>query len=234
MRTCPSHVRRGAPRRALTIGLVAALALASAACSDDGDSDSTPTTTSPGTTSGDASATTTEAGGSSTTEGGATTTTEGSDASTTVPGDDAPGLTAEEATAQLQSLLNNYRGAVARARSSGALDERALKDLTGTFTTSRARDELSTLQTQGGVSAINPAPLPLEVADVGVSSTTSVCAAGTVVVPQAAGLFTIPINIQPPFYFRLVPAPDGANAPGWRMDFFAFSNNGVPLEISCT
>ncbi|HXH56331.1 hypothetical protein [Iamia sp.] len=45
-------------------------------------------------------------------------------------------------------------------------------------------------------------------------------------------LVSTEVDARPPYYFRLVRAPDGAPSPGWRIDFFTFSTDGVPLEAA--
>ena len=228
MRTSPLGMRRR-HRRAPLVLLILLLALA-AACSDDGDDGgATPTTTSPATTES-------SDGG----DGGDTTTAPPEDDPTTsppteatepgaIPGDDADVLTPEQAEAQLEALVAAYRDAVVATATSRALDERALASFNSAFTGSRAQQELDGLQS-AGVELLNPTPPEVAVSDVAIAEATPGCASGTVVVEGLAGLVTVPVTPVQPYYFRLVPAADGAAAPAWRLDFFNFSDDGVPLE----
>lgn len=237
MRTSPSHVRRPSARRVVAALVVAGVVLTGVACGDGGDETSTPTTTAP---AGAEGSTTTGAGGGATTTAPAAddapATTEVDEATpTTVAGDDADVLTVAEAGAQLQALLNGYRSALGAMRADGAIDERALRNLSAVFTGPRANSEIDGLRQTGGVAALNPSPPTLTVSDVAVTEATATCAAGTAVVPEAAQLFSVPVEVRPPYYFRLVPAPEGAPSPGWRLEFFTFSNDGQPLaEAACS
>ncbi|HEX7132286.1 MAG TPA: hypothetical protein VF228_06900, partial [Iamia sp.] len=179
MRTSPLGMRR--PRRRAPLVLLTALVLVAAlgaACSDDGDGDddTSPTTTSP----------TTEADGGDGDEG---TTTEAPDETTTpettattepgaVPGDDADVLTPEQAQAQLEALVAEYRQAVAEAATAQALDEGTLAGFSEAFTGRKAQAELQALQ-EAGVEILNPTPPETTVADVEISDGTPGCAAGT-------------------------------------------------------
>lgn len=226
------RVRR-APLVALsTLVLVVALG---AACSDDGDDDATtPTTTSPATTEaadddGDQGGTTTTEPpeeGTSTSEAGGTT------EPGAVPGDDADVLTAEQARAQLDALLAAYRQGLVDASASRTLDERILVSFSGAFTGQRADQELTALQ-GAGVDVLNPTPPEVTVGDVEVTDATGSCAAGTAVIEGMKDFVVPPVDVAQPYYFRLVPAADGADAPAWRLDFLNFSNNGTPLEVTC-
>lgn len=166
---------------------------------------------------------------SSTTDGEATTTTAEPGASTTVPGDDADVLTAEEATAQLQSLLNNYRATVVGIRTRGAVDEAAQRDLSGVYSGQRIETELGFFQSVGPA-GMNPQPPAVGVSKVQVTEATATCASGTADLAGVSQLFTVPLDVKQPYYYRLVPAAEGAPSPGWRLDYLSFSRDGQPLE----
>lgn len=224
--------RRRAPLLLSSLALVVALG---AGCSDDGGDDggANPTTTSPTTTevasTGDEGTTTESPDEPATSEATETEATEPG----AVPGDEADVLSAEQAQAQLEALVAVYRQGVAEAAAARALDERTLATFSGAFTGARANTELSALQA-AGVEVLNPNPPPVTVTDVEVTSTGAGCAAGTATIDGISGFVTIPVDTIQPYYFRLVPAADGAAAPAWRLEFLNFSNDGEPLgEATC-
>lgn len=234
MRTSPLGMRRRLRRAPLLLSILALVVALGAACSDDGGDDegTNPTTTSPSTTAPD------EGDG----DEGTTTSSEPDDSSTTtadpadpeaVPGDEVDVLTADQAQAQMEALLAAYRQGVAEAAASGTLDERTLAAFSGAFTGQRAGTELDALQ-QAGVEILNPEPPEVTVAEVEVTSATAGCAAGTATIEGISGFVTTPVDTVQPYYFRLVPAPEGSAAPAWRLSFLNWSNNGEPLaEATC-
>ncbi|WCO66425.1 hypothetical protein PO878_18155 [Iamia majanohamensis] len=237
MRTSPSHVRRPSARRVAAALVVAGLVLAGAACGDGGDETSTPTTTAP---AGAEGSTTTAAGGGATTtapaDDDAPATTEADEATpTTVAGDDADVLTVDEAGAQLQALLNGYRSALISIRGAGTIDERSLQVLSAAFTSAAAEGEISGLRQIGGAAALNPSPPALGAEAVDLTEATATCASGTVQVSGLDQVTVTPVQLGEPHYFRIVPAPEGAPSPGWRIDFLRFSTDGTPLdEAACS
>lgn len=237
MRTSPLGMLR--PRRRAPLLILSALALVTAlggACSDDdAGAEPTPTTTAPVTTDPGA---TTDPGDDGTTtapdddEPG--TTESGTTAPDATPGDDAEVLTAGEAEAQLDALVTAYADALTATAASQALDERSLASFHAAFTGTRAQQELEGLQ-QAGVAVLNPAPVEVAVTEVDLEEAVARCASGTVVVEGLGAAVVPPVEVVQPYYFRLVPAAEGAAAPAWRLDFFNFSDNGVPLteEAAC-
>ncbi len=224
---------RRAPLLALSTLVVSTLLVVvlGAGCSDDDGGDETsPTTTSPATTEpADDQGPTTEPPEETTSPSEPTGTTEPG----AVPGDDADVLTAEQARAQLEALVAEYRRGVAEAAANRALDERTLVALSGAFTGQKADAELDALQ-QAGVEILNPTPPEVRVAGVQVTSATAGCAAGTATIEGISGFVTTPVETVQPYYFRLVPAAEGAAAPAWRLSFLNFSTDGGPLtEATC-
>lgn len=229
--------RRRAPALVVALGLLVGSATA---CGDTGDEDTSPTTTAPPTTEdgGDASGEDDEpdrpgdGGGSTGTDpddGGEPTTPAGEPSA----GDDATTLDAAQAEALLVTLLDAYRDAVAGAAAAGRLDEAALAALGRVFSGPRASVELQGLQ-QAGVEVLNPAPTSPSVAEVALSDVSASCAGGTATIDGIASFVTVPVDVVQPYYFRLVPAADGAADPAWRLDFLGFSTNGVPLDGETT
>jgi hypothetical protein len=232
MRTSPLGMRRPRRRAPLVLLSLALVAALGAACSDDGDDEgANPTTTSPTTTEADdGDDGTTTAPPDGTTTSAATDTTEPG----AVPGDDADVLTPEQAQAQLEALVAEYRQAVAEAATTQALDEATLAGFSEAFTGRKAQAELQALQ-EAGVEILNPTPPEITVADVEITAGTPGCAAGTATIEGISGFVTTPVETIQPYYFRLVPAPEGAAAPAWRLDFLNFTNNDQPpSEASCT
>jgi hypothetical protein len=222
MRTSPPPMRPARRPRAaasLVTALATAIVLLGAGCSDDeptGADDPTPTTTAPRDTA--TSPTTDAAGTSDTTEGPSGT------------GDAGGALTAETATAELEALMEVQRDVYAQLRTQGALDERSLRELTRVFTASHAANELDGLRSVGGPTVIAESPAVPTVGAVEVLDATETCASLTADIPGVVEMVTIPVTYDPPYYVRLLPAPEGAEAPAWRIDFIASSNNGLPIE----
>ena len=210
MRTSPSLMRRSL--RAASVLVV----LAVVACGGGDEPTGDPTTTAP----------TTDA---ATTAGRSSTTTEGP-GDEAVPGDGESELTDEQAAAQVQALMSSYRAALIDAAAGGSLDERFQAALNGVFSGAQVDREVQGLESRGGAAALTTDPAPLDVGPVTVTSTAEGCAAGTAEIEGIDGLFTFDLGVVQPYYFRMVPAADGASSPGWRITFLAFSNNGLPLE----
>lgn len=194
------------------------LVVAAASCGGDDEPTGDPTTTAPTTTE----ATTTES-----TTGSTPVDDEGEGP---VDGDEATELTADQAAAQLQALMSSYRAALIDASAAGAIDERLLAALSGVYSGGQVDREVQGLESLGGVEALVSDPGPLSVGAVEVTSSAEGCAAGTAEIEGIDGLFTFDLDVAQPYYFRMVPADDGARSPGWRITFLAFSNDGIPLE----
>lgn len=224
MRTSPSGMRRRLRRAPLLLPALTLVVALGAACSDDGaDDDTAPTTTAPSTTS---------TGADEADTGGGTAATDppdgGDDAPTTsgpaaeTAGDDAEVLTADDAEAQLDALLQVYARALAEVRATGALDEVALQAFTGAFTLTAAQGELTGLQQVGAPAALNPTPQPLAASEVALVEAEATCASGSFRYDGFETILTTPPAATQPFWFRLVPADEGARSPGWRIDFLRF------------
>lgn len=241
MRTSRHAVRPrrapGAPAAALVVAL--ALVLATAACGDDGDDATSSTTTAATTTAPDpepdpdgTSAPTGSADGADgddtgTTEAGPGTTEAGT--GTTGAGADGAGgatevRTAEEAEAVLDALLAEYRAALIEVKASGVLDESTVRAFAATFTVDAARGEVSGLETVGAPATLNPAPPPVGASAVTLAEAGPRCLSGSMHFDGFDTLLTTPSEFEQPFHFRLVPAPEGASAPAWRIDFLRFGD----------
>ncbi|MGI8939166.1 MAG: hypothetical protein ACR2JF_13325 [Iamia sp.] len=234
MRTSPPHVRRGFPRRALAVGLVAALALAGAACTDDGGDDTTPTTTSPS-TSDDAS-TTTEASGSTTTGADGSTTTEGGASTTTAPDASSEptteaerGLTDAEAKAQLTRILARYQGELQGAKERNALDEQFQAGLAEVLVPALRDNEVDVLGRIDAPGSLAEVIQPVQIGDVAVVTSGATCVSG-----RARIDFT-------PFYGQAAAGPQtyfykltiGEGGPdGWRLGALGFTESGDPFPAA--
>lgn len=220
MRTSPPHVRRGFPRRALAVGLVAALA-----CTDDGGDDTTPTTTSPSTSDG--ASTTTEAGGSTTTAPDGSGGSVEPDGGSTAPG--SPALTSPEAQRVITQLMGNYQSALAQAKAAEANEEGLLVGLSNVYLGGTARDQVTGLISFGGLGSVRPDPQRPEVGAVDVVGGDASCVSGTVRV-LLDPMFTRSLGARQPHSFRLEPAPDGAPDPAWRLSYLSFSSESAYTE----
>lgn len=163
-----------------------------------------------------------------------TTTVLPSTTTTTLLGDGAGVLDGAGAEAQLRALLPIYTRAIADAVAAGDLGEGFLRQLHRSLTPQRAGNEQRALQ-EAGLGALRPrAPVPT-VAEVAVVEAREGCASGSAVVTGVTDLAAVPQEVAQPFYFRLRSAGEGAEPPGWRIDFLNWSGNGVPLtaESAC-
>lgn len=217
--------RRPRAAASLVTALLAGVVLLGAGCSDDGsaaDDQPTPTTTAPDDPT--TSATTEPAETSS-------ETTEADPA--TGGGADDP-LTVETAAAELQSLMEAYRDALAEIRAAGALDERSLQTLTDAFTVKAAQQSISGLESRGGVTILAEDAAVPTVSDVEVVTASDTCAELSASIDGVAELITVPVEVVQPYTVRLVRAPEGSSGSAWRLDFLSVHPEGQSIpEGAC-
>lgn len=177
------RVRRRAPTALLlTLALVPATA---AACSDDGgDDDTSPTTTSPTTETAAAGG---EGGDETTTTEDAGETTTTAPTETTETGDDAgpegagTPLTDAQVAGELERLYQDYVASFVAARDRGGLDEQFRGDLARIFFPDLLQNEISGIESVGGLGALVPEPGPIPITDVSVEISEPGCASGSAV-----------------------------------------------------
>lgn len=222
MRTSPEHVRRPLAPRALSVALVALLALVGASCGDDGAEQSTPSTTAPATT-----ATTTtppDTDGSTTTTGGGGATTP----PTTSPGPAAADvLTPAEAEAELARILERYRAELQGAKQRNALDEQFQAGLASVLLPALRDNELDVLRRIGAPGSLADSIAPAAIGTVEVGTGDGSCTSGTARIDFTP--FYGAAAAGPKTYFYKMTAEDGG---GWRLAAVGFTESGEPFPAA--
>ncbi|QYG94587.1 hypothetical protein HC251_20545 [Iamia sp. SCSIO 61187] len=223
MRTSPLGMRRVLRRApsALLLSLVL-VAVTAAACSDDGGDDTSPTTTSPTT---EASAAGGEGGEETTTTEDTdetTTTTEGTGTSEAGSEDAGTPLTDAEVAGELERLYEAYVASFVAARERGGLDEQFRGDLARIFFPDLLENEISGIESVGGLAAVVPEPGPIPITDVTVEISQPGCASGSAVFdlrPLVGAAVPGPIKR----FFKIEPSEAQT---GWRFSALGSTEDG--------
>lgn len=220
MRTSPSHVRRPLAPRAVPLILIAALVVSGTACGDDGGEQTTPTTTSPATTE---SAPSTAGGEGSTTTTVPGVSTDPSGATTPSPATEGA-LTDDQVRRELRRLFDGYRDAFRGARARGALDEQFRAELSAVFAPALRNNEISGLETIGGVAAIVPEPSTIPIDGVVIDVSTPSCVSGSATFDLRA---VVGNKVPGPReqFFKLERSDASADG-SWRVSAFGFTPDG--------